>query len=432
MKSKKAALAVLGAALAMSATACGGNGNNENAGGSASGTENQGTASEVNQTGQAAKPVTLTIQYPKSDNPTGIANEENKIKRFTAQYPNVTLKKNDWEYRPNEIGIKMAAHQAPSFFNTYATEGKTLIEHRWLTDLTPFMAKYPHADEFNETLTPPFTIDGKLYGVPANGYVLTVTLNKKLFEAKNVPLPDANWDWDDFYAAASATADPAKGIAGFAIMAKGNEGGWNWTNFLYQAGGDVEKVEDGKVTSVFNSDAGVKAMAFLKKLRWEGGALPNNWALNHDDTYNLFKQGRAAIVLGNEVEDAVNNGGMKKEDLMVLPMPSMDKGGDHIGVMGGNYLVVNPEESPEVQQAAFDYITYNMFSDDGLTDLERVLNDRKSKGQTYVYGDGATYYKPDSDYGKKSAGGDRSIPRYRVQNRSASGPTGQGQARSAL
>lgn len=401
-KTKKLGV-MLAAALLATVTACG-NGNN---GGNAS----SPSAPSPSQSGDASPapsaspdaPITLTVQYPKSDNASAIKVYDDKIKRFEAAYPNVTVKKNDWQYSPNEIGIKMAAHQAPSQFNTFATEGKTLLSNKWAADLTSFLENYEHADEFNEKLIAPFSQDGKVYALPQDGYMMSIVINKKLFEAKNVSLPTLDWTWDDLYEAAKATADPAKGIAGFAIMAKGNEGGWNWTNFLYSAGGVAEKEENGKVSSAFQSDAGVAAMEYMKKLRWEGNVMPQNWALNYGDLYNLFKQGRAAIVLGNSgtIDDAVNNGGMNKDDLMILPMPAMNKGGEHVGVLGGNYWIVNPQESPEVQQAAFDFTTFDMFSDD-LTALKTSLEARKAKGQIYVYGNAAYYYKPDSEVAKNT------------------------------
>ena len=73
-------------------------------------------------------------------------------------------------------------------------------------------------------------------------------------------------------------ADPKAGISGIAPMGKGNEAGWNWTNFLFEAGGDIEVNEGGKVKAVFNSEAGVKALDFYKKLRWEANAIPQDWA----------------------------------------------------------------------------------------------------------------------------------------------------------
>jgi ABC-type glycerol-3-phosphate transport system substrate-binding protein len=385
-------------ALTMIVSACGSNSNTGNNKSKENAATSEPTASSSTET--KAPPVTMTVQFPKSDNLVAIEFINKRVARFQEQYPNVTTKKNDWQYSPNEIGIKMAAHQAPSFFRVPATEGKVLLEHQWLTDLTPFLANYEHANDFNDKLASPFMIDGKMQAIPANGYIMAVMINKKLFDENNVPLPTPDWTWDDFYAAAKATANPAKGIAGFAMMAKGNDGGWNWTNFLYGAGGTTQTVADGKVTSAFNSDAGVKAMEFMQKLRWEADALPQNWALNFGDVYNLFKQGRAAMVLGDRIEDAINNGGMKKEDLVILPIPSMVKGGDHTGVLGGNYDVINPQETPETQQMAFNYVTFDLFKDSGLDELKLVLEDRKAKGQVYLYGAPA-YYKADSEYGKK-------------------------------
>jgi ABC-type glycerol-3-phosphate transport system substrate-binding protein len=384
-------------------TACGGNAGNNTAGDvKPPATESGQNAGKEQETDKPEKkdPLTLTVQYPKADNPVAIEYADDAVKRFTAKNPDVIIKKNDWQYSSNEIGIKMAARQAPSFFNTFATEGRTLIEHGWAADLTSVMESYEYADDFNETLTEPFMFEGKLYAIPRYAYIMTITLNKKLFEDKNIPVPTADWSWDEFYEAAEAVSDPAKGIAGFAIMAKGTEGGWNWSNFLYQAGGVAEKIENGKVSSAFNSEAGVKAMEFLKKIKWEANALPTNWALNYGDTWNLFKQGRAAMIVGNAVEDAVNNGGMNKEDLLVLPMPSMEKGGDHVGVLGGDYWIINPQESLEVQKLAFAFATEDYFTEEGLEATRADLESRKEKGQIKVP-NVADYYKADSDYGKQ-------------------------------
>ena len=389
-------------ALMVFVTACGGNNNSSNEAKDAPVVNDKAadnTSKEPEPT-KPAEPITLTVNYPKSDNPVAIEYADEAIKRFSEKYPDVIIKKNDWQYSPNEIGIKMAARQAPSFFSSFATEGKTLVEHGWAADLTPSLANYEYANDFNETLSEPFKFEGKMYAIPRYAYILTVTLNKKLFEDKGVPLPTADWTWDEFYAAAEAVSDPKNGIAGFAIMAKGTEGGWNYTNFLYQAGGIAENVADGKVTSAFNSEAGVKAMEFLKKLKWEANALPTNWALNYGDTRNLFKQGRAAMVVTNAIEDAVNNGGMDKDELLMLPMPSMEKGGDHIGVLGGDYWIINPQESPEVQEMAFKYVTEDYFTDEGLEAARADLMSRKEKGQIMAP-NVADYWKEDSEYGKK-------------------------------
>src|SRR5690242_14023189 len=72
------------------------------------------------------KKITIKIHYPLPDQKDLRAQEDDKIKRFTEKYPNVTIVKDDWQYSVNEIGIKMASNEAPTFYNTFATEAQML------------------------------------------------------------------------------------------------------------------------------------------------------------------------------------------------------------------------------------------------------------------------------------------------------------------
>lgn len=225
----------------------------------------------------------------------------------------------------------MASNSAPTEYTTYATEGKVLVNKKWVADMTDSMNTWDHAKDMNDLLSKPFVINGKTYGVPVDGYVMTITLNKKLFKEKGVELPPIDWTWDDLLDAARKISDPAKGIAGFIPMGKGPEAGWNWTNFLYAAGGDVQKLDNGKVVGQFNSEAGLKALEFYKKLKDEN-LIPQNWALGYGDALNAFSQGRGAMVMcgsGNAADTAINEGGISKDDLVVYPIPSLTKGGKH-------------------------------------------------------------------------------------------------------
>jgi multiple sugar transport system substrate-binding protein len=235
----------------------------------------------------AAKKVTITAQSFKADQKEKNDQLDQRIARFKTKFPNADFKKDDWQYNPLEIGIKMASNSAPTEYTTYATEGKVLVDKKWVADITDSMSSWAHAKDMNDLLSKPFVVNGKTYGVPIDGYVMTITLNKKLFKEKGVDLPPMDWTWDDLLAAARKINDPAKGIAGFIPMGKGPEAGWNWTNFLYAAGGDVQKLDNGKVVGVFNSDAGLQALEFYKKLKDEN-LIPQNRAHGYGDALNSF------------------------------------------------------------------------------------------------------------------------------------------------
>ncbi|MCD1259488.1 sugar ABC transporter substrate-binding protein [Paenibacillus athensensis] len=350
----------------------------------------------------AKKDVTITVQGFKPDQKEKNDQLNLRIDRFKAKNPNVTVKTDDWQYNPQEIGIKMAANNAPSEYTTYATEGKALVDKKWIADLTDWMNGWSHAKDMNPLLSKPFQVDGKTYGVPVDGYVMTITLNKKLFRDKGVELPPMDWTWDDLIDAAKKVNDPAKGIAGFIPMGKGTEAGWNWTNFLYAAGGDVQKLDGNKVVATFNSDAGLKALEFYKKLKDEN-LIPQNWALGYGDALNAFAQGRGAMVMcgsGNAADTAINEGGISKDDIVVYPIPSVTKGSKHTGVLGGNYKVINPKGDKDQQQATFNWVVDEYFTDEFLTSTEKEIQDRKTKNRIYIP-QPINYWNDDSDFGKK-------------------------------
>ncbi|RUT43250.1 extracellular solute-binding protein [Paenibacillus anaericanus] len=351
----------------------------------------------------ADKKITLKIHYPLPDETTLKATEDDKIARFQKKYPNVTIVKDDWRYSVDEIGVKMASNEAPTFYNTWATEASLLIERGWVADITDLWNNWEYKDEINPVIQQQFIRDGKVYGVTQNGYITSTVVNKKLLADKGVEAPSLDWTWDDMLNTAKASADAKKGISGIAPMGKGNESGWNWTNFLFEAGGEIQSNENGKVTAVFNSEAGVKALDFYKKLRWEAEAIPQDWALGWSDAVGSFQQGRTAMVIAGAfdvINAALNEGGMKPEDVVAYPMPAAEKGGKHYGILGGNYLVINPNSTKDEQEMAFRYITFDYFSDDALKAVEDTIAARKADNKYYIPNP-MEYFSWDSEYGKK-------------------------------
>ncbi|WP_256760013.1 ABC transporter substrate-binding protein [Cohnella sp. WQ 127256] len=345
---------------------------------------------------------TISVYYPTPDQVEKRALEDDKIKRFNEVYPNVEVVKSDWQYNPNEIGIKMGANEAPTLFNTYATEGKFLAEKGWAADITELYNNYDKKDQLNPILLDQFNLGGKIFGIPQQGYVVGTVVNKKMLDDKGVAVPALDWTWDDVLNTAKAIADPAKGISGIAPMGKGNEAGWNWTNFLFEAGGEIQKVEGGKVIATFNSDAGLKAIEFYSKLK-EASVIPADWALGWGDAVGAFAQGRTAMVIAGPdgpLDQGLNQGGLKPEDLIVYPMPAATAGGKHTGVLGGDFLVINPNATPEEQQIAFQYAVFDYFSDKGLESTEANIQARKAENKYFVP-PVIQYFKQDSEYGAK-------------------------------
>ncbi|MFB9327868.1 ABC transporter substrate-binding protein [Paenibacillus aurantiacus] len=366
-------------------------------------TENAAGASNGGGTEEApAEKVSIVAYAYPPDKTAENAALDARIKRFMEKNPNVTITPKYWKYENSEIAIKMASNSAQTEFTTWATEGKLLTDKKWIADLTDYMATWPYAKDLNAFATKPYVIEGKTYGIPIDAYGMTITVNKKIFEDKGVPLPPMDWTMEEFIEAAKAVNDPAKGIAGFIPMGKGTEAGWNWTNFLYTAGGEIQTVADGKVTAAFNSEAGLKALQFYNDLK-VANVIPKQWALGYGDALSMFNQGRGAMVMcgsGNALDGAINQGGISKDDVLIYPIPSVTKGGKHIGVAGGNYKVINGLADKAQQKAAFDFVVDEYFTQEYLDAIDQQIVDQKSKKQVYVP-QLINYWNDDSEYGKK-------------------------------
>lgn len=391
--------------------ACGSNNNNGNntASSSAPASTTPASSEAPADSGSAApaddltqKKVTISIYYPTPDRVEDRKLEDDKIARFNQVYPNVEIVKSDWQYNPQEIGIKMGANEAPTLFNTYATEGKFLAEKGWAADITDLWNSYDKKEQFNNLLASQFIINDKVYGIPQRGYVVGTVVNTKMLKDKGITPPPFNWTWDDMLNTAKAATDVNAGISGFAPMGKGNEAGWNWTNFLFEAGGEIQTV-DTKVTAAFNSEAGLKALEFYNKLKWEANAIPQDWALGWGDAVGAFAQGRTAMVVAGAdgpVDQALNQGGMSPGDIEVYPMPAAQAGGKHTGVLGGDFLVINPNASPDEQAIAFQYAVFDYFQDNFLTSLDTNIQARKAENK-YFIPPVIEYFDMASEYGQK-------------------------------
>lgn len=406
MKMKKSLLISMLVFVIVLAGCASGNKNGDNSPGSASPSASSPVESsstpEATPSPAIAEPVSIIAYAFPADKTEENATLNAKIKRFEDKNPNVTITPKYWKYENTEIAIKMASNSAQTEFTTWATEANLLSGKKWIIDLTENLANWPYAKDLNEFALAPFVIEGKTYGIPIDAYGMTITINKKLFEQKGVPLPPLDWTWDELIEAAKAVNDPAKGIAGFIPMGKGTEAGWNWTNFLYAAGGEVQTVADGKVTATFNSESGLKALQFYKDLK-DANVIPKNWALGYGDALTLFNQGRGAMVMcgsGNALDGAINQGGIKKDDVLLYPIPSMTKGGKHTGVAGGNYKVINGLATKEQQKAAFDFVVDEYFTDAYLDSIDAQITSQKAKNQVYVP-QLINYWNDSSDYGKK-------------------------------
>jgi multiple sugar transport system substrate-binding protein len=97
-----------------------------------------------------------------------------------------------------------AAGTAPDVFWTHAYISPNLAKLGLLADINPYIKRDKDFKVGNYFEAPfkDYEADGKQFGVPREATTTIMIINKDLFQKSGVPLPAANWTWDDFLKAA--------------------------------------------------------------------------------------------------------------------------------------------------------------------------------------------------------------------------------------
>jgi len=266
----------------------------------------------------------------------------------------------------------MAGGTAEDVIGLWATEGY-VAERGYALDLTDFLERWEYKDQLNYDVMKPFIRDGRVYGLPADGYLMGLLYNKTLF--REAGIVDGNGEpkspntWEEFVEYAKKITNRKAGIAGFGIMGHGAEAGWGMLNWVWQAGGDFQQEIDGKWKAVFDSPEAAHAFTFVQSMRWEHDILQSNLMLTSQDLQAHFAAGQIGMLMAaqDRVAQIVNSYGMDISEIGVAMLPAGPKG--RANQMGGYFYIINPNSPPEVQDAAFKWITWNLLN---KMDPERI------------------------------------------------------------
>jgi multiple sugar transport system substrate-binding protein len=138
------------------------------------------------------------------------------------------------------------------------------------------------------------TVNGKVIGIPALVDNLAVVYNKKLFQQAGLPLPTANWTWQDYVADAQKLTDAAAKQYGTAYVTPGTEDTvWHWEALLWEAGGSLLTPDNKQ--AAFNSTAGLESLNTLQAMAVTNKSM---YFDPTDEAYtNLFNSGKIGMLV---------------------------------------------------------------------------------------------------------------------------------------
>lgn len=292
-----------------------------------------------------------------------------QVGRFEELNPNIDIVLEPWGWDPRKFADQLAAGDIPDVMEIAATEGSLVIPSGYAADLTELMAAWSVTQDFNESILGPFKRDGRIYAVPRIVYIMGLFYDKKLFiEAGLVndagePNPPATWD--EFVTAAKAIKQ-ITGEAGFCILTQYNQGGWNFMNWGWQAGGEFERHIDGRWQATLDEEPIVEAMEFIKALRWEHNVLQEDLELDGGKMLPMIASHQCgmAIIVPDAFDAITNEYGADPDDLGLTILPAGP--GGHANLMGGGYTMINAAAPLEVQAAAFKWASWRGFDPEAL------------------------------------------------------------------
>ena len=183
---------------------------------------------------------------------------------------------------------------------------------------------------------------------------------KDLFVKNNIPYPNKNWTWDDFYNAAKKIHDPDNGVYGIFMGLNG----WQWTTFLWSSGGELMKFnpQTKKWYFAYDSIESAEALDFYIKLlseKWydKNGNIMRGYAIkNHiKDTrdWELGKIGMFIHYISERNYKLIN-----PQLVGTAPVPKGPTGKRGAELNSRMYGIYSGVESKVVRDAAWEFIKF--------------------------------------------------------------------------
>lgn len=299
MSTTRRHMMLAGAAMtgALVLTACGGGSGAGDAGGDSG--------------GEKATTITLMAAEYSKDNTKAFWDAF--AKEYKSKY-GYTLNVNvvSWDNIDQQSSTMIQNNQPPDILNlnAYASYAKDGLLYS-AADVLP--------SEVKSDILPTFveygTYDGKFYGFPDLSSARALFYNTDLFAQAGVSAPPTTWAELE----AAAQKVKATGNTGYAMPLGPEESQGEFSMWLFNNGGDW-KTDD---AWAINSEKNVETLTFMKKLADAGLTQANPARTNRADAFDLFKSGKAGMVVGfSPLAGDLDKDGTVK--YAVAPFPSND------------------------------------------------------------------------------------------------------------
>ncbi|GAA3196360.1 extracellular solute-binding protein [Actinocorallia longicatena] len=317
-----AALAV--SALAVSATACGGDDDKKTEG-----------------------PRTLTVWMMEGDLSDGaVAAINDKFTKDTGA--KVDLQIQQWDEINTKISTALAQNDPPDVVAIGNTNVPLFAASGGLLDLTGKQAELTGGQTWLPGLAGPATVDGKLYAAPLFAGNRAVVYNKEIWAKAGVTAAPKT------FAELTAALDKVKAKNTGKDFSPFYVPGQYWfgaVQFLWDAGGRLAVQEGGKWAGKLSSPESIKGLEAWKAFQNKYSVPASRNVTNRaPDQAALFADGKVSAVVDSSVKTILKNKPELKDKIGTFPFPSATDGRTQPVFLGGTDLAV-PVKSKDADLA---------------------------------------------------------------------------------
>jgi ABC-type sugar transport system, periplasmic component len=247
----------------------------------------------------------------------------------------------------------------PDIIFNYDTLNQTLNANHLLYNIKPWLDE-GHDGLKGSAIIPAFLdqyrVGDTITGIPVSADTGVMSINKTLFEKYGVPVPTADWTYDDMYAAAKEITDKSGGtVYGIKTPIGDSSAVFTYYPVLKALGSNLYDPATKKFD--FANEGGIAAWTKLLAPYTEKWGSPYSTATKA----TLFQSGQVAMAIGSTAGVAGQRETVKS-DWDILPMPKLE-GKSTTG--GGSYSLSISAKSDN-KEGAYQFMAWFYSNNGGL------------------------------------------------------------------
>jgi ABC-type sugar transport system permease subunit/ABC-type glycerol-3-phosphate transport system substrate-binding protein len=266
--------------------------------------------------------------------------------------------------------MSMAGDSSPDIFYVNFRQYYTFLEQGFCRPLDDLIAQDPVVMErCNPTVKKVLTsYDGKVYAVPFFQVAVALYYRRDFFKEVGLDPQKPPKDWNELYEYSKRLTNPKTGRYGFVFS---SPPGYQWSNFLYAAGGEAVVQDDtGRWKAAINTPQAGKAVEFFRRMFVGDGKNPvANIAKNLTDD---IRTGKTAMWLNYTNDVLLQQSDLSPSVIGIARVPAGPNGYAN-EVNAGMWAISSKVTDPKKLAACWKFIKFFSGDDAARINTEKCV-----------------------------------------------------------